>query len=99
MNFFTIELVSNASFNCYLNNSLNSFTNFLPEQIHLKGEWEVAISEVSYPFLYQNATEGKFTFVDGRESSEEKRKIVPMNIEPGLYPSVVDIVVAMNNKI
>ena len=99
MDSFTMELVSNASFNCYPNNSLSSFTNFLHEQIHLKGEWEVAISEISYPSLYQNVTEGKFTFVDGRESSEEKRKIVPMNIEPGLYPSIVDIVVAMNNKI
>ena len=77
MDFFTIELVSNASFDCYPNNSLSSFTNFLPEQIHLKGEREVAISEISYPSLYQNVTEGKFTFVDGRESSEEKRKIVP----------------------
>ena len=111
MDSFTIELVSNASFNCYPNNSLSSFTNrtklskyILSKlskviQIHLKGEWEVAISEISYPSLYQNVTEGKFTFVDGRESSEEKRKIVPMNIEPGLYPSIVDIVVAMNNKI
>ena len=99
MDSFTIELVSNASFNCYPNNSLNSFTNFLPEQIHLKGEREVAISEISYPSLYQNVTEGKFTFVDDRESSEEKRKIVPMNIEPGLYPKIVDIVEAMNNKI
>ena len=99
MDSFTIELISYASFNCYSNKSLSSFTNFLPEQIHLKGEWEVAISEISYPSLYQNVTEGKFTFVDGRESSEEKRKIVPMNIEPGLYPSIVDIVVAMNIKI
>ena len=81
----TIELVSNASFNCYPNNSLSSLTSFLPQQI-----------------LYQqlsNFTEGKLTFVDGRESSEEKRKIVPMIIDPGLYPSIVDIVVAMNNKI
>ena len=99
MDSFTIELVSSASFNCYPNNSLSSFTNFLPEQIHLKGEWEVAISEISYPSLYHNVTEGKFTFADGRESSEEKRKIVPMNIEPRLYPSIVDIVLAMNNKI
>ena len=99
MDSFTIELVSSNSFNCYPINSLSSFTNFLPEQEQLKGEWEVAISEISYPSLYQNVTEGKFTFVDGRESSEEKRKIVPMNIEPGLYPSIVDIVVAMNNKI
>ena len=28
-----------------------------------------------------------------------RKKIAPMNIEPGLYPSIIDIVVAMNNKI
>ena len=60
--------------------------------------WEIAVSEISYPFLYQNVTEGKFTFVDSREVSEEKRKIVPMHVELGLYPSIVDITVAMNNK-
>ena len=49
---FTIKLVSNASFNCYPNSSLSSFTNFQPEQIHQKGEWEVAISELLYPSLY-----------------------------------------------
>ena len=65
----------------------------------MKGEWEVAISEISYLSLYENVTEEKFTLADGRENSEEKRKIVPMNIEPGLYPSFVDIVVAMKNKI
>ena len=51
MNCFTIELVSNASLNCYPNNSLNSFINFLPEQTHLKGELEVDISEISYLLL------------------------------------------------
>ena len=38
MSSFTVELVSNASFDCYPNNTLNSFTNFLPEQINLDGE-------------------------------------------------------------
>ena len=73
MDSFTIELVSNASFNCSPNNSFISFTNFVSEQIHLKGEWKVAISEKSYPSLYQNVTEGKLIFTDGRESPEEKR--------------------------
>ena len=99
MNSFNIELVSNVCFNCYPNYSLSSFTSFLPEQIHLKEEWEVAISEKSYPSLYQNVTEGKFVFIAGRESSDEKRKILPMNLEPGLYPSFVDVVVAMNDKV
>ena len=98
MDSFTFQVVSNASFNCYPNNSLSFFTHFLLEQIHLKGEWEVAFSEISYPFFNQKVTEGKFTFVDRRESSEEKRKVVPMNLERSLYPSIVDIVVAMNNK-
>ena len=89
---------TNASSNCYPNNSLSSFTNFLPKQIHLKGEWEVAISEKSHTSLHQNVTEGRFTFVDDRENSEEKIKIVTMNIEPGFYPKIVDIVVAMKNK-
>ena len=66
---FATELVSNASFNCNPNNSLSSLTNFLPEQIHVKGAWEVAISDLSYPFLYQNITEGKVTFIDVRENS------------------------------
>ena len=47
MDSFTIELVSNASLNCYPIISLSSFTNFLPKQTLLKGEWEVAISELS----------------------------------------------------
>ena len=38
-------------------------------------------------------------FIDGRESPVEKRKIQPMHIEPGLYPSIVDIVLAMNDKV
>ena len=96
---FTIELVSNVSFNCYPINSLNSFKNVLPEQKHPKGEWEVAISEISYPSLYRNVTEGKFTFIEGRKSPEEKRKIQPMHIEPGLYRSIVDIVVALNDNV
>ena len=47
----------------------------------------------------KNVKEGKFTFIDGRESPEEKRKVQPLHIDPGLYPSIVDIVVAMNDEV
>ena len=56
MDSFTIELVSNASGELFLDNTLSSFTNFLPEQIKLEGQWEVATSEISYPSMYQNIT-------------------------------------------
>ena len=95
MDSFTIELVSNASFNYYPNHSLSSFTICLPEQTHFKREWEVAICELSYHLLYQNVTEGKLTFRDGRERPEEKLKVQLMHIEPGLYPNFVDIVLAI----
>ena len=99
MDSFTFELVSNASFNYFPNYSLSSFTNFLPEQLHFNGKCEVAISEKNFSSLYQNVTEGKLTFIDGRESPGEKRKIQPMHNEPGLYKSFVDIVVAKNDKV
>ena len=62
MDSFTIELVSNATSQLFPKNTLSSFTNFLTEQVILDGQWEVAISETSYPSMYQNVTEGKFMF-------------------------------------
>ena len=64
MSFFTVELASNASFDCYPNNNLGSFTNFLPEQIILDGEREVAITELPYPSLHKNTKDGKFFYLD-----------------------------------
>ena len=68
MESFTIELVSNASFELLPNITLSSFTNFLPEQVNLEVQWEVAVSEISYSSMYQNVTEGKFLFHDNELS-------------------------------
>ena len=70
--------------------------NFNGTKIPFEGKWEVAVSEISYPSLYQNVTEGKSNFINGREFPDEKRKIQPMHFEPGVFSSIVDIVVAMN---
>ena len=92
MESFTIELVSNASAQLFPDNTLSSFTNLLPEQLNLDGLWEVAISEISYPSMYQNVTEGKFMFFDKKLSKSSKFYY----LEPGLYPSIRDIIEAMN---
>ena len=89
MESFTIELVSNASAQLFPDNTLSSFTNFLPEQLNLDGQWGVAISEISYPSMYQNVTEGK---VDKTLSNSSEFYY----LEPGRYPSNTDIVEAMN---
>ena len=92
MESFTIKLVSNASAQLFPDKTLSYFTNFLPEQLNLDGQWEVAISEISYPSMYQNVTEGKFMFFHKKPSKSSKI----FYLEHGLYPSITDIVEAMN---
>ena len=95
MDSFTIELVFNASGELFPDNTLSSFTNFLPEQLNLEGQWEVAISEISYTSMYQKITEMKFKFFDAKLSKSTST----YNREPGLYTSITDIVEAMNTLI
>ena len=95
MDSLTIELVSNASGELFPDNTLRSSTNFLPEQVNLEGQWEVAISKLSYPSMYQNITEEKFKFFDEKLSKSTSTH----NLEPGLCTSVTDIVKAMNTLI
>ena len=92
MESFTIELVSNESAQLFPDNTLSSLTSFLPEQLNLDGQWEVAISEISYSPMYQNVTEGKFMFFDKKLSKSSEFYY----LEPGLYPSITDIVEAIN---
>ena len=96
MDSFTIELVSNASSQLFPNNTLSSYTSFLPEQLKLDGHWwEVAISQISYPSMYQNVTERKFMFYDEKLCKTTE----PYYLEPGLYSSKTDILEAMNTVI
>ena len=92
---FTIELVSNASSQLFTNSTLSLFTNFLPEQEILDGQWEVAISEIFYQSLYQNVTEANFLFYDENFSKTAEAYY----LEPGLYSSNTDIVEAMKTLI
>ena len=96
MDSLTIHLVYNASGEIFPDNTLSSFIYFLPEQVKSgRGQWEVAISEISYPSMYQNTTEGKFRFYDEILSKSTST----YNLELGLYTSITDIVEAMNTLI
>ena len=63
MESYTIELASNSSAQLLPNKILSCFTNFLPEQLNLEDQWEVAISEISHPSMYRDFTEGLFKFL------------------------------------
>ena len=90
-----IKLASNASAQIFPDRTLSSFTNFSPEQLNLEGQWEVKISEISYPSMYQNVTEGKFLFFDKKLSKSSEFYY----LRHGIYPSITDIVEAMNTLI
>ena len=95
MDSFTIEWVFNASGELFPNNTLSSVTNFLPEQVNLKGQWNVAVSEKSYWSMDQKITDGKFNFFHEKRSKPTSTYI----LEPGLYNSIRDIVEAINTLI
>ena len=64
MEWFTIELASNASEQIFLTIHPVLLQIVPPEQVNLEGQWEVAISEISHPSMHQNLIEGKFMFFD-----------------------------------
>ena len=91
MESLTIDWVPNASAQLFPENTLISLTKFLPEQISQKSQWDLAISEISYPSMYQNVTEGKFMFSDKKLSKSSELYY----LEPGFYPSTTDIAEVM----
>ena len=71
------------------------FTNFLPEQLNLEGQWEVSLSQISYPSMYQNVTERRIMFFGKKISNSSEFYY----LQPGPYPSITNIVEAMNTLI
>ena len=56
MDQFTIELICIASAQLFQDDTLGSFTNFIPEHLNLEGHQEIANSETFYLLRYQNVT-------------------------------------------
>ena len=86
MNSFYLELVSNAYSQVYPQNTMASFTNFLPDKIELDGSCEVALVEVSYPGICYNIEGGLITF-----HYDEKFKHV-LTIPPAVSNSMDEFV-------
>lgn len=96
MSSFVIELVSNASTGIYQNNTLSSFTNFLPEQVSLQdGDWEVALMEIGYPSWYNNINEGLIRY----KANIAAEGFMEFRLKKGLYRSVYDVTKAITEGI
>ena len=56
---FSITLVSSASMNMFIDNSLAGFKNLLSKHINLQGKWRVALSEKGFSTHFNNVTDTK----------------------------------------
>ena len=81
--------------NCFQTKDSALLQVFNQKKLNLEGHWEIAISEISYPSMYQKVTEGKVMFFDKKLS----KWLEVYYLEPGLYPSITDNVEAMNTLI
>ena len=63
MTSFYIDLLSNASLDIYPQTTLAFFSNFMSNPINLGrgSEWEVALTDISFPNRVYNVTYGDFT--------------------------------------
>ena len=91
-----VDLISNASMNVFKSNTLSSFTNILPEQIDLEGTWEVALTEISYPTMYLNVTDGRFRYKSGASDVNFEQVL---EIPTGFYASTEQVLHRMRDQI
>ena len=93
METFGVVLHSSASNKLYPQNTVAAFTNFLPDQINLEGEWEVVLTEICFPSKFFNITEGSFGISitkGGKNLDTENYKF-----SSGYYPTIKSIVSSM----
>ena len=80
---FYVTLPSNGSMGVYPENTVTEFRNRLPRPLHLGGEWEVGLTNFSYPYTwYQICPETSgcaWRVVDGSPEFQEL-KLLPLRI-------------------
>ena len=79
-----MELFPNDSRELFPDNTLKSLRKLLREQVNLEGQWEVTISDISYPSMFQKITQKKFKFFDEKLS----KSTTTYNLEPCINTSI-----------
>src|SRR5437870_4528740 len=59
MSHFYLTLPSNSSMEYYPNNTLTNYTTKLADEVSLRGEWEVGLSEIIFPKNWLNLPENQ----------------------------------------
>ena len=92
---FTIDLISNASMETFNENTMASFRNQLSQPIQLQGEWQVALTSLSFPSKINNVNSGEIVvYTNPRTETDESRNQSGQNrkIRTGIYNSWENLV-------
>ena len=86
---FYVTLPSNSSMDYYPDNTLSDFTTKLFKPINLSGEYEVALTEISFPHSFYNLTEPfNRVLYSGNGSQRNIREIF---VPPGYYHDLAEL--------
>ena len=62
MSRFYVTLPSNSSMDYYPENTVAKYTTWLNNPIELDGEWEIGLTEISFPYEIENILDGECYF-------------------------------------
>lgn len=108
---FYVTLPSDSSLNYFPENKISHFVTRLPSSLDLKGEWEVGLTELIYPHMWNNITEftngyeyvlgENIEWTNGRPRNESEfeigaSEVKKARIPPGFYESPNDIIKILN---
>lgn len=96
---FHMILPSNSSMRYFPENTTTSFTTELPQQVDLHGQWEMALSEIQFPysFFHIRPGEGWVVFLGIMHQPTKKEVTIGnINITPGVYSSLSELLRALN---
>jgi len=88
MSRFYLTLPSNSSMHYYPQNTVAQYTTKLNSQVELDGDWEVGLTEISFPFEIENVQEGECYFYLSQDGTGASIKIT---LPAGHYIGLDDI--------
>jgi hypothetical protein len=96
MNSFYVTLPSNSSMGIYPNNTLTSFKVKLNSAIHLDGNYEVALTEIMFPYNWKYRRDATLIAYDST-AEPAKRKYESFSVNFYSYQTIMDLLNSMND--
>jgi len=92
---FYLWLPSNSSMDVFPSNTLTEFRVHLPQSIQLKGDWEVALTEIQYPHSWQTVRKDPHNHIYLGKQKFDEVVIIPN----GHYSTLRSVIDSMNNQV